>query len=177
MESESRQIGGNSGWRYVAVVVLLILVCAAAVGFYLAATRRDDARHVEPRPQASPVVAEQPPTPPDTPQVFEGRTVRPDAAGPGLVLVGDDGSRHPITEDDASRMLFLDARLRERRLRLTAVVTPGSGALGVVYVQTVEGDQVLDVDYWCETCKISLNRPGPCYCCGEETTLRERPAR
>jgi len=47
----------------------------------------------------------------------------------------------------------------------------------VVSVQTVKDGTVYDVDYWCEICQISLLQPGKCYCCGDETVRRERPAK
>ena len=60
---------------------------------------------------------------------------------------------------------------------MPAVRAPGTKNLQVVLVQTVKGGKVYDVDYWCEVCQISGNRPGPCVCCGDDVELRERPAR
>jgi hypothetical protein len=130
--------------------------------------------------------------PPDTPaardktEVFTGKVVplpvpkggsgaKTDARN--LALAADDGTSYQLVEDDASRMLFLDSRLRDRPVRLTALRVPGAKKLQVVFVQTVKGGKVYDVDYWCEVCQISLNRPGPCTCCGDETEFRERPTR
>jgi hypothetical protein len=119
-----------------------------------------------------------------TPRVFTGKVVpHPDPTGQpasrprGLALVTDDGNTYPIVEDDTSRMLFVDARLRGRPVALTAVPAAGTGGLQVVYVQTVHDGVVYDVDYWCEICQISANHPGPCVCCGDDSPLRERPAR
>lgn len=127
-----------------------------------------------------------PPAPPDAPQVFTGKVV-PHAtpkgktgAKPGdrgLALVADDGTAHPLVEDGGSKMLFLDSQLRDRPVRLTALLVPGTKDLQVVCVQTVKDGTVSDVDYWCETCQISILHPGTCFCCGEETERRERPAR
>src|SRR5581483_9735694 len=84
------------------------------------------------------VVVGQPPKSParaDTPRVFTGKVVLHSAppgksgAKPGdrrAELVGDDGTTHPLIEDDGSRMLFLDSRLRNRPVRLTAAPTPGN---------------------------------------------------
>jgi hypothetical protein len=91
----------------------------------------------------------------------------------GISLEGDDGTSHPLIEDAGSRMLFLDSRLRDRPVRLTAIA--GTRGLQVVHVQTITHDGICDVDYFCDICRISLTEPGPCYCCGEETKLRERP--
>src|SRR5262249_52099937 len=95
----------------------------------------------------------------------------------GVALAADDGTTYPLVEDGASRMLFLDSRLRGRPVRLTALRVPGTKDLRVVYVQTVKDGTVYDVDYWCEVCQISQNCPGPCVCCGEDVPLRERPTR
>ncbi len=135
------------------------------------------------------VCAGQPPKPPapaaET-KAYTGKVVAPAApkdkpgAKPderGLVLVTDDGTTYPLIEDDGSKMLFLDRRLRDRPVRLTAQIEPRTRKLRVVHVQTVKGGQAYDVDYWCEICQISLLHPGACYCCGEETVLRERPAK
>jgi hypothetical protein len=120
--------------------------------------------------------------PADKPEVFTGKVVRPAAAkgkaeARGVELAADDGTTYPIVEDDASRMLFLDSRLRDRPARLTAVRAKGTKSLQVVSVQTVKDGTVYDVDYWCEICQISGNCPGACVCCGDDVELRERPAR
>lgn len=121
-----------------------------------------------------------PPKPAAKPEVFTGKVVRTAAKGkaiPAVELKTDDGTVHPIVEDDASRMLFLDARLRDRPVRLTAVRAAGGKGLQVVTVQTVKGGTIYDVDYWCEICQISGNQPGACVCCGDDVVFRERPAR
>ena len=127
-----------------------------------------------------------PPAPADAPQVFTGKVVplpspqgKPGAKAEdrGLALLGDDGTSHPLIEDDGSKMLFMDSQLRNRPVRLTAVPERGTKKLRVVSVQTVKDGKVYDVDYWCEICQISLLQPGKCYCCGDETVRRERPAK
>ncbi len=127
-----------------------------------------------------------PKTAPEQPKVYTGKVVplKEPTGKPGtktgkrvLVLAADDGDSHPLVEDAASAMLFLDGRLRNRPVRLTALRVPGTGKLQVVRVQTVTDGGVCDVDYWCEVCQISLDRPGPCFCCGEPAELRERPVR
>ncbi|HEY1380955.1 MAG TPA: hypothetical protein VGF55_29415 [Gemmataceae bacterium] len=122
----------------------------------------------------------EPPSAADKPQVFTGKVVQlaaPPGKSAGVALAGDDGTTYPLIEDDASRMLFLDGRLRNRPVRLTAVRKPGTKDLRVVLVQTVKDGKVYDVDYWCDICQISTNYPGKCVCCGDDTELRERPAK
>jgi hypothetical protein len=129
----------------------------------------------------------QPPRPPaaDAPKLYTGKVVPPatppgkpaaKSGARGLVLMADDGTTYPLVEDAGSRMLFLDDRLRNRPVRLTALPVPGTGKLRVVLVQTVKDGKVFDVDYWCGICQISLDYPGACVCCGDDTEFRERPA-
>jgi hypothetical protein len=145
-------------WRksFGLVVVLLVGVCGAE----------------PPKPKATTEKA----------KVYTGKVVplkdskgKPDKRG--LVLKADDGTSYPIVEDGASGMLFQDARLRNRPVRLTAHRESGTGKLQVVRVQTVKAGEVYDVDYWCEVCQISLDHPGQCYCCGDEVEFRERRVR
>jgi hypothetical protein len=122
----------------------------------------------------------EPPAPPERPQVFTGKVVplpTPTGKPTALVLVADDGTTYALVEEGAARMLFQDSRLQGRPARLTALRMPGTMRLQVVYVQTLKDGTICDVDYWCEVCQISLDCPGPCYCCGDETVFRERPAR
>src|SRR4051812_19575115 len=96
------------------------------------------------------VCAGQPPkslAPADTPKVFEGKVVPIAApkgkagtkpADPAVTLVTGDGTSYPLIEDDVSKMLFLDQRLQNRPMRLTAFPMPGTGNLRVVVVQTVK---------------------------------------
>src|SRR5690349_19282805 len=59
----------------------------------------------------------------DKPEVFSGKVVAPAAKGKSeakardLELKADDGTSYTIVEDDASAMLFLDERLRNRPVR------------------------------------------------------------
>jgi hypothetical protein len=53
----------------------------------------------------------------------------------------------------------------------------GTQILKVEKVQTVVNGKVHDVDYWCENCQFSNPQPGPCRCCGGETSFRELPAK
>jgi hypothetical protein len=127
-----------------------------------------------PRPPAEPQASA------PTPQVFTGKVVpfRTPEGKPGrLALAADDGTTYPLVEDSTSRMFFVDERLRNRPVVLTVVRAAGTRDLEVVYVQTVKDGVVCEVDYWCDVCQISANHPGPCVCCGDDSPLRERPAR
>ena len=118
----------------------------------------------------------------DKPREFTGRVVllpapKGKAGARGVALAGDDRATYPLVADGASAMLAEDERLRYRPVALTAVRVAGTRLLRVVRVQTVKDRKRFDVDYWCEVCQISLAHPGPCYCCGQEVELRERPTR
>jgi hypothetical protein len=73
-------------------------------------------------------------------------------------------------------MFLAYSQLRDRPVRLTGQLAPGTKTLRVQSVQTVADGRVYDVDFWCEVCQISHPTPGHCVCCGDETMLRERPA-
>jgi hypothetical protein len=124
------------------------------------------------------------PAAPEKPQVFTGKVATPAAmkgraaAKPTtLELTADDGTAYTIPEDDASRLLFVDGRLRDRPLCVTAVKAAGKNRLQVIAVQVVKDEVVYDVDYWCEICQITANCPGACVCCGDPLEYRERPAK
>jgi hypothetical protein len=178
---------GDRERSVVAVALAIVLLLAVGGGIFLYAWYRTAARQAELRvieaeraardaAEAARISSERP-APSGKPQIFSGRVIRlggPAGANGGLALAGDDGTTRPILADAGSLKLDLDARLRDRPVRLTAI--SGPSGLQVVLVQTVTDDGVCDVDYWCDICRISLTEPGPCFCCGEETKLRERPA-
>ncbi len=88
------------------------------------------------------------------------------------VLLGEDGAITPLLCDDASRALFLDDRLRNRRTELK-----GQRFVGIPYVQVltfkVEYDGRLETpEYFCEICAISVRFPQICPCCQGPMVLR-----
>jgi hypothetical protein len=166
--------------RGLVAAAVLVLAAGCGGGKPGATAGRPSAADQGARGGGTPEPPARSPVPAGTPQVFTGKVVP--LSGPGgkpgrLALAADDGTTYPLVEDDASRMFFLDARLRGRPVVLTAVRVPDTGALEVVYVQTVKDGVVCEVDYWCEICQISSTHPGPCVCCGDDAPLRERPAR
>ncbi len=99
--------------------------------------------------------------------------VKADADTPGVALVTDTGKVYPLVKEELSRLLFAEAKLQNRPVRLTAKVVPGTTLLRVSGVQTVKDGKVYDVDYWCDNCQLPALSPGPCKCCGGPTVLRE----
>lgn len=75
-----------------------------------------------------------------------------------------------------SEALFVDARFKERDLRLTGRVFPSSSILEVSRFQWYRDGKLQDVYYWCTICAIRGVDPGACACCQEKVELREAPA-
>jgi hypothetical protein len=94
----------------------------------------------------------------------------------GQVLIkGDDGALTPILSDDASRALFQDERLRNRRAELVARRYPGLPYLQVVSFKVDDGGTLRTPEYYCEVCTISVRFPQTCPCCQGPMVLRMRP--
>jgi hypothetical protein len=100
-------------------------------------------------------------------------------AGPHwLALVTDDGKTYPLIQDDGSRMLFKDARLLNRPMRLTGRLFQDTHLLQVLAVRSVVKGELCEVYYWCEICSIRRNEKLPrCDCCGGPLELREVPVK
>lgn len=124
----------------------------------------------------------------DKPQPFVGKVVpvakalenlgvKPDTDTGGVVLVTADGTMYTLVKDENTRLLFLDKRLQDRTVQLTARRLPGTQFLEVTAVFTVKDGNLHHVCYWCDNCQLAANEPGPCKCCGGETTLIEIPVK
>ena len=115
---------------------------------------------------------------PEVPKAFTGKVIEvADGKKKRVELRTDDGKSYPILDNATSKILLVEMRLRNRPVQLTAILEPQTQGLRVVRVQTLKDGELYDVDYWCEICQISLDYPGLCVCCNEETVFRERPAR
>jgi hypothetical protein len=106
-----------------------------------------------------------------------GAKLDDDAAPSWLALAGDDGKFYPLIKDDGSRMFFKDARLRNRPMRLTAKLVPGSHLLQVVEVHSYLKGELHSVYYWCDICNIKRYEKKNCDCCGAPMELREVPVK
>lgn len=94
-----------------------------------------------------------------------------------VVVMGDDGSLTPLWSDEASRALFQDERLRNRRAEVR-----GKKRVGVPYVQVVtfkieQDGQLQTPEYYCNICTISVRYPQICPCCQGPMELRMKPQR
>lgn len=110
-------------------------------------------------------------------KALEKLGAKPDADAAGIALVTDDGTLYTLVKDDVSRLLFLDPRLHDRPVQLTANRLAGTQILQVTLVQTLKDGKLHNVFYWCDNCQLAATEPGPCKCCGGETVLFEAPVK
>jgi hypothetical protein len=104
-----------------------------------------------------------------------GIKIDPDAAAVEMALVGDDGKIFPLVKDTASRMFYLDKRVRDRPMRLTGKLVADGKLLQVVNVRSYKDSQLCDIYYWCDICAIRMSELNRCDCCGGPVELREEP--
>jgi hypothetical protein len=86
----------------------------------------------------------------------------------------DGGFRYyTILRNAMSEALYSDARFKEKELRLTGRVFPGSLVVEVSRFQWYKDGKLFDVHYWCSVCAIKGVDPGPCACCQGKVELKE----
>jgi hypothetical protein len=111
-------------------------------------------------------------------RLFEDRKIKADLAPikDQVALRGADGSVTPLVSDEASRALFLDHRLRERKAELTGWMYPGLPYLQVVRFRVDDQGALKTPEYYCDVCTITVRYPQVCPCCQGEMELRYRSA-
>jgi hypothetical protein len=92
-----------------------------------------------------------------------------------VVLRSDDGAIVPLLSDEASRALFLDARLRNRPIEIQGRRHAGLPYLQVVTFKVNDHGQWRTPEYFCEVCTISVRYPQICPCCQGAMELRMKP--
>lgn len=92
-----------------------------------------------------------------------------------VVLEHSDGTISPILSDEASRALFLDKRLRDRKTEVRAWRYPGLPYLRVVSFRVEDHGMLRTPEYYCDVCTIHVRYPQPCPCCQGELELRMMP--
>jgi hypothetical protein len=102
------------------------------------------------------------------------------AADPGpiagqVALVTDDGTVVPLLSDEASRALFQDRRLRDRRAEVVGLRIAGLPYLQVVDFRVEEEGAMRTPEYYCEICSISVRYPQTCPCCQGPMVLQMKP--
>jgi hypothetical protein len=93
-----------------------------------------------------------------------------------VVLETAQGELLPILSDWRGRAFHQDERLRDRKVDLVVLRSPGVPYLRVQSIYTFdEKDQRQITDYWCDLCAIPMYEIKACECCQGETRLRFRP--
>jgi hypothetical protein len=101
-----------------------------------------------------------------------GITTVPEAAERILALQTPDRQLLPIVEDVRGRAFRVDERLRKLDLELVVRRYEGLPGIQVLRVFEVAPEGLLELDYWCDVCSISMVEQKPCECCQAETVLR-----
>jgi hypothetical protein len=89
----------------------------------------------------------------------------PDSTARDVVLLGEDRSITPLFRDDASRALFLDERLRNRRAEVVGRRFPGVPYLQVCTFRVEHEGRLETPEYFCSVCTITSRFPQTCPCC------------
>ena len=92
-----------------------------------------------------------------------------------VVLKGDEGTITPLLSDEASRALFQDQRLRDRKAEIKGRRFPGLPYLQVTSFRVEEDGALRTPEYYCEVCAISVRAPKVCPCCQGPMVLRMKP--
>lgn len=95
----------------------------------------------------------------------------PESIASDVVILSEDRSITPIFRDDASRALFLDERLRDRRAEVHGRRFPGVPYLQVSTFQVDDG-RLETPEYFCTVCSITSRYPQTCPCCQGPMELR-----
>jgi hypothetical protein len=103
--------------------------------------------------------------------------VDPESAAKEIVLLGEDRAITPLFQDDASRALFLDERLRDCRAELHGRRFPGVPYLQVSTFQVEREGRFQTPEYFCSVCSISVRFPQICPCCQGPMELRMKADR
>ena len=88
------------------------------------------------------------------------------------VFKTDGGRLLPLFRSITSEALFVDERLHARHLEVTAGLRDDT-SIEVFQIRSIIDGQLHDVHYWCDTCAIRANSPGPCWCCYQPFEFKE----
>ena len=92
-----------------------------------------------------------------------------------VVLVADDGAVVPLVSDEASRALFLDKRLRDRKAELIGRKSAGLPYFQVVTFRVEDNGVMRTPEYYCDICSIHVRYPQTCPCCQGAMVLQMKP--
>ena len=103
-----------------------------------------------------------------------GVTTEADAAETAVVLETPEGHLWPIIPDTRGRAFVVDSRLRNIDLQVLARRYEGVPMLQLIRVLRPKPEGLYEIDYWCDTCAISMFILKACECCQGPTRLREQ---
>lgn len=92
-----------------------------------------------------------------------------------VVLLAADGSITPLISDEASRALFTDDRLRDRRVQIQLKRFPGLPYAQVLSFEVEHEGRFQSAGYECDVCVIRVRYPQACPCCQGPMVLRMKP--
>jgi len=104
-----------------------------------------------------------------------GLKADPEPTEKQVVILGEDGAITPLVADQASRALFLDKRLLDRRAMIQGRRFAGVPYLQVVTFEVEDQGRLQTPEYFCEVCSISVPYPQICPCCQGPMELRMKP--
>lgn len=93
-----------------------------------------------------------------------------------LGIVAANGERILLFENERVHAFRIDKRLRGIPLELVIAQDARVPFAQLLRIFEWQGDQRMEVLYWCDICAIAANQPGPCACCQEDVELRRIPA-
>jgi hypothetical protein len=103
-----------------------------------------------------------------------GVATDPESAETAVALQLPGGDLLPIIPDTRGRAFMVDSRLRGIELELLVRRHQGVPMIQVIRVFRPQADGLYEIDYWCDTCAISMFILKPCDCCQGETRLRQQ---
>src|SRR4051812_6048585 len=71
----------------------------------------------------------------------------PEAVPHWLALVTDDGKVYPLIRDDGAKMFFTDAKVRNKKVRITGRLFADTHLLQVLNVHSFKGGQLCEIYY------------------------------
>jgi hypothetical protein len=104
-----------------------------------------------------------------------GVTTEADAAETAVVLETPQGHLLPLIPDTRGRAFAVDSRLRNIELEMLVRRYEGAPLVQVIRLYRVKPEGLYEIDYWCDTCAISMFILKACECCQGPTRLRETP--
>lgn len=112
-----------------------------------------------------------------TEELQQSFQLTPDCAARGHVyaLRTAGGQLHPFLPTELAAAIWLDARVRDRELQVTARSFPRTDFVEVIKLQSWRFGKLYDLDYYCDVCSVATHKPGPCVCCQEPVQFRETP--